>query len=449
MPARGGSPPYLASMSPETAGATDHVVLTAVRDALAGHRQPVILAVSGGLDSMVLLDAAARVAHERIAAVATFDHGTGAAARRAVAHVQREGNVRRVRVVVGRATHLRQSEAAWRTARWSFLTESARQEGANVVTAHSADDQVETVCMRALRGAGARGLAGLYADSSVIRPLLGLHRADLAAYAAMVGLPHVEDPSNGSPAYLRNRLRQDLLPAIARIDPAFASGMLALARDAAIVRRRLDRIADLVSVPTGRGAVSVPLAAMDGIAADGVAALVPALAARAGIVLDRRGTTRLTQFILKSRVGSRIQLSGGGEAVRMEGNVVIRRASPALFNDQESPLAPLVVVGAWSFQQLLRGGAGAAWSAALPADCVLTVRGWRAGDRMRAAGSPAARRVKRFFSDAGIAGPERSGWPVVLADGEIVWIPGVRRSDAATDRSGRPVLRYRCERNDV
>jgi tRNA(Ile)-lysidine synthase len=57
--------------------------------------------------------------------------------------------------------------------------------------------------------------------------------------------------------------------------------------------------------------------------------------------------------------------------------------------------------------------------------------------------------VKRFFGDAGIVGPDREGWPVVLADGEIVWIPGVRRSDAATDRSGRPVLQYRCERNDL
>ena len=68
---------------------------------------------------------------------------------------------------------------------------------------------------------------------------------------------------------------------------------------------------------------------------------------------------------------------------------------------------------------------------------------------MRAEGASSARRVKRFLSDAGIAGPDRIGWPVVLVDGEIVWIPGVRRSDAATDRSGRPVLRYLCERNDV
>jgi tRNA(Ile)-lysidine synthetase-like protein len=83
----------------------------------------------------------------------------------------------------------------------------------------------------------------------------------------------------------------------------------------------------------------------------------------------------------------------------------------------------------------------------LPVDATLTVRGWRPGDRMRVAGANAARRVKRFFADARIAGPDRAGWPVVLAGDEIVWIPGVRRSDAATVRSGRPGLRYTCERD--
>src|SRR5688500_19934692 len=59
-----------------------------------------------------------------------------------------------------------------------------------------------------------------------------------------------------------------------------------------------------------------------------------------------------------------------------------------------------------------------------------------------------ARRVKRYFSDAHVAGPDRAGWPVVTVDGEIVWIPGIRRSDAATVRSGRPVVGYACERSE-
>jgi tRNA(Ile)-lysidine synthase len=86
------------------------------------------------------------------------------------------------------------------------------------------------------------------------------------------------------------------------------------------------------------------------------------------------------------------------------------------------------------------------WRVALSPREALRVRAWRDGDRMHGAGDAAPRRVKRFLRDAGIVGPERAGWPVVLDGEEIVWIPGVRRSDAATVRSGRPEAVYVCER---
>ena len=433
--------------APAPRTAIERRVHEAVRTSVGGSAAPVVLAVSGGLDSMVLLDAAVRVAAQRIASVATFDHRSGAHARAASAFVREEGVSRGLRVVVGRASSAERTEAGWRAARWSFLNDVARGAGATIATAHTADDQVETVCMRILRGSGARGLAGLRADSAILRPLLGFRRADLMDYAAAAGVRHVEDPTNASPDFLRNRLRRDLLPAIGRVRPAFAAEMTALAERAAAVRRTLDDIARQLVVPGRWGAIDIPLEGLAGIGADGMDALVPALAAQAGVVLDRRGTTRLSQFILRGRTGSRIQLSGGVEALRMHDRVAIRHAVPRAMS--ERLLVDVTVAGRWRLRRVERSGPDDLWTATLPADRALTVREWRAGDRMRAAGSRAARRVKRFFSDAGIAGPEREGWPVVLADGEIVWIPGVRRSDAATDRSGRPVLRYRCERNDV
>jgi tRNA(Ile)-lysidine synthetase-like protein len=84
-----------------------------------------------------------------------------------------------------------------------------------------------------------------------------------------------------------------------------------------------------------------------------------------------------------------------------------------------------------------------AWVALLPAGRQLRVRCWQAGDRMLAGGL--MRRVKRHLSDAGITGERRARWPVVLAGDEIVWIPGVRRSDAASVRPGRPGVLYRCD----
>lgn len=424
-------------------------MLAVVEASLTGSTEPVLLAVSGGLDSMVLLDAAARVAPARIAAVATFDHRSGPHSREAVAFVRAESERRGLRVVVGQASGAERSEAGWRAARWSFLSGAAGSSGARVATAHTADDQVETVCMRILRDAGARGLAGLLAESPILRPLLGFRRRELAMYAVMARVGHIEDPTNASPEFLRNRLRRDLLPAIARVQPGFATEITRLSERAADVRRTLDGIAGRLVMPGQWGTIDIPLQPLDGMTPDGLEALAPALAARCGVILDRRGTTRLSQFILRSRTGARIQLSGGAEALRLHDRVAIRRAVARVGGAQALAMLDVTVAGRWRLRRVERSGPDDPWTATLPADRALTVREWRAGDRMRAPGSGAARRVKRFFSDAGISGPERDGWPVVLADGEIVWIPGVRRSDAATDRSGRPVLRYRCERNDL
>jgi tRNA(Ile)-lysidine synthetase-like protein len=94
------------------------------------------------------------------------------------------------------------------------------------------------------------------------------------------------------------------------------------------------------------------------------------------------------------------------------------------------------------------GAAPTSWAAALPATARPIVRSWGAGDRLASAGGRPRRRVKRYLSEAGVRGSDRAGWPVVVAGQEedVVWIPGVRRSDAATERSGGPVRHYVCER---
>ena len=110
------------------------------------------------------------------------------------------------------------------------------------------------------------------------------------------------------------------------------------------------------------------------------------------------------------------------------------------------PQAGALRWGRWSFVRAGSGDVGDAWRAVLPSDCPLVVRAWRHGDRMIGRGG-AARRIKRFFSDAGIIGPNRIGWPVVLAGEEIVWIPGVGQSRIAAGSTGTPGLVYSCELN--
>ncbi len=309
--------------------ALDVVALdAAVHAAFEGGVRPFVLAVSGGPDSMALMVAAARVARDRVACVATFDHGTGPAARRAAELVESEATRLGFAHVMGRATTaLPAREAAWRAARWEFLRSVASRHGAQVVTAHTRDDQIETIVMRLLRHAGARGLAGLYAETGVVRPWVDVPRAAVAAYGRSLAVPSIDDPSNRSRAHLRNRVRLDLLPALRQAHPTLDTDLLSAARAAADWRRTFERLVESAHpVRHDRASAEASVAAAHLAEYDPatLAVIWPVLAARAGVTLDRRGTSRLAAFTTRGRVGGVIQLSGGVEVTRTRFSFVFR-----------------------------------------------------------------------------------------------------------------------------
>lgn len=292
-----------------------------------------LLAVSGGMDSMTLLTAAARLPAKarRKMTVATFDHGTGRAAGRAAALVAREAARFGFACVTGRAETVGTREEEWRRARWTFLDRVAAERAATVVTAHTLDDQIETVFMRILREAGPRGLAGLFAESEIVRPFLGLRRAAIAEYAAAARVRFREDPTNADRKHLRNRIRLDLLPSIKRRNPSFPDELLALARASAAWRTSLEELAASVDpTPAVNGALRIDRASLRGFDAESLRVLWPALAARAQVIMDRRGTHRAAEFTMKGATGGAIQLSGGVEIVMRRDHMLLRRwRSPA------------------------------------------------------------------------------------------------------------------------
>lgn len=299
----------------------------AVAAALAGATR-VVLAVSGGMDSMVLLIAASHLPARLRGkmTVATFDHGTGKAAGRAASLVGKEAARLGIRCVAGRAESSGTREEEWRRARWTFLDQVAVARSASVVTAHTRDDQIETVFMRILRDAGPRGLAGLYADSEVIRPFLEVSRVAIADYATANRVRFLEDPTNSDRKHLRNRIRLDLLPSITRRKPGFPDELLALARASADWRRSLEEIAGNVDpTPAVDGALRIDRSSLRGFDAESLRVLWPALAARASVVMDRRGTHRAAEFTIKGATGGTIQLSGGVEIVMRRDHMLLRR----------------------------------------------------------------------------------------------------------------------------
>jgi tRNA(Ile)-lysidine synthase len=236
------------------------------RDALAhavdvGSRQlaipddaALVLAISGGPDSMALLHGAARLVETDVRrwrlTVAHVDHGL------------REDSVDDARFVADAAERLalrselvrtdvaalarrdgRSIEDAGREARYRFLQDVA-PDGALIATAHTADDAAETVLLNLLRGSGLAGVRGIPAQRGrIVRPLLGERRATMRALLDEAGIAYRLDPSNEDPAFLRNRVRNEVLPLLESMRPGATDRIGQFSRLAADDEALLDELA--------------------------------------------------------------------------------------------------------------------------------------------------------------------------------------------------------------
>lgn len=209
-----------------------------------------VVAVSGGIDSMTLLALLSRdgAAGDDVEVVAAhFDHGTrgpeSAADGTFVAEVARRWGVRsrlgRGDAPAAAAAGGRGPQAAARDLRYAFLAEVAREEDAvAIVTAHHRDDRVETVLLRIARGTSLEGLGALrpvetWDDLVVVRPLLPFTRQAIESWAEAAGVPFREDPSNRSDRYPRTMVRETILPALKRLNPRVDEAIVRLASQAA------------------------------------------------------------------------------------------------------------------------------------------------------------------------------------------------------------------------
>lgn len=246
--------------------------VNALRQCLAeqgiGPDQPVHLAVSGGLDSMALLHAAHAVhPHLRVLHV---DHGLRVASADDRAFVERTANALGLPVASHRIEDLTHTaaergeglEAAARAARYGWFGNQVGAGGV-VLTGHHADDQRETQLLHWLRGSRADAWSGMLPWNeergyAIGRPFLGFSREDLQQWMADRGHPWREDDSNGDPAFLRNRIRLELLPLLDDLHPGWEAGMARHARIAAEWSGSTNRILDGLTGPIE----SLPLTAV-------------------------------------------------------------------------------------------------------------------------------------------------------------------------------------------
>ncbi len=306
-------------------------VRAAVRPALRGSGQPVLVACSGGADSLAL---AAAVAFEAPragvpAGAVTVDHGLqpGSAERAAAtAALLRNVGLAPVSVVAVDVRRAGGPEAAAREARHAALASAARDHGARVALGHTLDDQAETVLLGLGRGSGPRSVAGMVEERTAggatwWRPFLGVRRATTRAACAALELPVWDDPWNDDPAYTRVRLRTEVLPLL---EDVLGGGVAAaLARTAGQLREDLDALDELAAATWTPGA---------DLRVDDVAGLPAALRRRVLRLWLREAAVPDLQavhlgavdaLLVRWRGQGRVDLPGGAGVVRTSGTLVL------------------------------------------------------------------------------------------------------------------------------
>ncbi|WP_436278501.1 tRNA lysidine(34) synthetase TilS [Micromonospora chalcea] len=312
----------------------------AVRRALTGlpGAGPVLVACSGGADSLALAAATAFVAPRlgRPAGLVTVDHGLqpGSAERaEAVAAWARSAGLDPVEVLPVRVDGRPGGpEAAAREARYEALVAAAhRHHAAGVLLGHTRDDQAETVLLALARGAGPRGLSGMPESRdldgvTLLRPLLDIPRADTRDACAALGLDPWADPHNADPAYARARVRSDALPALVdALGPGVVANLARTARLLAADNAALDALADaaLADVRADGRALSV----------DGLAGLPAAVRTRvlhtwarelgaAPAALSHSHVAALDALVTDWRGQGPVHLPGGHQVRRQAGHLL-------------------------------------------------------------------------------------------------------------------------------
>lgn len=404
------------------------------------------LAVSGGADSVALLRAfvEARAELGCILSVVHLHHGLRGTdadsdaefVRQLAAEHALDFHMAR-RDVRALATQSKLSiEAAGRAARIQFFAELQSKGVVNkIATAHNANDQAETVLLKFLRGAGTRGLAAIYpisknSGATLIRPLLDVTRAEIEAYLRELGQPWREDVSNQSPEFLRNRIRRELLPLLARdFNPSIVE---LLSNTADLAREEQDFWESTIHAVTRDLRADDSTFDLANFATLHTAVQRRVLTALAPLTLDFDHIERAREFILAAQSGER-ELARG---LRIQ--VTRQPAGDAFFaftTEQATssdysfqlPLPGTLELAARGSQLVARPSdtprPGHALTASL-AGRTLLIRNWRAGDRFQPFGRGEAK-LKEFFQQMHIPAAARATWPIAELDGEIVWVLGL------------------------
>jgi tRNA(Ile)-lysidine synthase len=423
-----------------------------------------LLAVSGGPDSVALLDLMFCIEEELSLslAVAHVAHGISREAARAAPQVQKLAHSYRVpffleQLELGSTA----TETSARHARYEALRSIQSEVGANyLVTAHHLDDQIETVLYRLLRGSGMAGLAGIpaHGPNGLVRPLLPFHRAELADWLSLrfpdpASRPSIfDDPANSDARHDRSWLRHHLLPFLrGRFGPDLDRRLAEVAVHAgenraawaAVLRTLpdLDFLCESDSIEVARK----PLARYDKLLSQ---AVLRAAALEVGCRLGRTQAERLLEFASGSSSGHTLQLGSDFQATLVFDRLKVGRkpkvgCAGAVDLDLREGSEGNISWEGWQF----------AWRTETAEPCrrdsqetwitygTCEVRSPNEGDRIRPLGGVGTRKLRRVLMEARIPATERCRFPIVCRGSDVLWVPGICRSEEAMPKVGDRAVR--------
>lgn len=416
----------------------------------------VLCAVSGGADSVYLLyrllesGASVECAHFNHCLRGAESDRDEAFVRGLCAQLGLKGHFGRGEVAAFAAREGLGTEDAARRLRYAFLEETADETGAAAIaTAHTADDNAETMLFNLARGAGLKGLCGIpERRGRVIRPILDTTRREIEAYLAERGIAHVEDSTNAGDEYARNRIRHHAVPALESVNPGFAASAFRAARLLrrdeeyleGLAREFLERhpggipCGELLDLPLPVSTRALRLAAGASLSEAQVEATLE-LAQGEGLGYLSLPGTRLKRERGRLSFGdgpaegfADRRLDTRGETAIPELGLVIRCSTVEAPGEIHSSLN--------TFFFKCENICG-----------IITCTPKRDGDRIRLAGRGCTKKLKALFAERGLSAAERARLPV-LRDGKgPIAVPGFGTAERVIARAGESALRVDIIKN--
>jgi len=338
-------------------------------------------------------------------------------------------------------------ETAGREMRYEYFSRLLETGLDRVATAHTLDDQAETVLLKMVRGAGTRGMGGIYpqlpvhgsqfSEKTIVRPLLGTRRSELEAYLRGLGQGWREDSSNRDLRHSRNRVRHGILPRLERhLNPAVRE-ILSEVADIARAEEQYwqQEVAQVLPEAWKRDEATLKLTALADLPLALRRRVVRAAGESLGLQLEFVHVEDILQVAGDSEPGNSGTLPGGW--------VVSRNATELRFDCASSNKASsdyeyclrvpgrikVAETGTWFEAALVSARVGGDYNPDHLLDSTLLrkelrVRNWRPGDRYWPAHTKSPKKIKELLQELHITGSERKVWPVVVQGADVVWVRG-------------------------